>query len=110
MAAAPVSWTVERIAITTASKSRRPVLCRSAKICWNWCSKAWTAWSQAAGGFLSCEAGCPSCTGPQVGLAAAAAGIGNGTAAEITRTGELFDDFSSAGYEIFQHIRHLERP
>jgi len=31
-----------------------------------------------------------------VGLAATAAGIGNGTTAEITQTGELFDDFSSA--------------
>jgi len=32
-----------------------------------------------------------------VGLAAAVAGIGNGTAEEITQTGKRFDDFSSAG-------------
>ena len=47
-ASAPVWWTVERIAISTASKSSCPVLWRSAKIRCNCCSICREAFSQAA--------------------------------------------------------------
>jgi hypothetical protein len=41
-----------------------------------------------------------------VGLATTAAGIGDGAAAEITKVGQLFDDFGTARFQVWQSIGH----
>src|SRR5437879_5024917 len=41
-----------------------------------------------------------------VGFAAAAAGIGNGAAAQIAQTGDLLDEIGSSGHQILKRIGH----
>jgi hypothetical protein len=43
-----------------------------------------------------------------VGFTATAAGIGNGSAAEIAKTGQLFDDFRASKLQIWQRIGHSQ--
>ena len=163
-ASAPVWWTVERIAISAASRSSWPVLCRSAKILCNCCSNWLEAFSQAAAVvfFLRCRfflrrssaadlgvdvneranelleaaklrnfalglflsggswkrlgyglapifvsqsrvRAMHRITGlmtPAVGLAATAAGIGDGTATQIAQTGDPLDEIGSSGLKV----------